>query len=343
MTLQSEILTQTILQQSGSELVFNRNTNSIQAISSDSASGYVFAPSKKQIFNIDELKKTIDINVSELLPPTQEQELDLVPRQLYIDSLEALAIAQTTIESQSEVIGELEAKLSELENRINSLNVELDNEKLLRIISEDNTDNIKQQIALINDGYQTALQRATIESISKTAAQAKVEGLTAQVEALKLQIASLNKEIDQLNKTIQGKDSQLIAGAKSGTEITVRVVKKQYEDQNDIYVDASNSGNYTWRNGPDIELYNFTSVDQKISFDISQVATPEGKWIQPLNDLILKAGEKQIIQLQLNTNVIHATNPNGPAEKPKHRFGTFTITSNSSNVVLTTTLYKTLK
>ena len=66
------------LQISGSLAVRDRDSVFIEASAKQDESGYVYAPSKKRVYNTDELKKAIDVNVFELIPNSPENNLDLL-------------------------------------------------------------------------------------------------------------------------------------------------------------------------------------------------------------------------------------------------------------------------
>jgi hypothetical protein len=138
------------LQNSGSLVARNKPNSYFQTNIEDEKGGFVYAPSKKRIYNTDELKKTIDINVVELVPDRLETELDLVPRVLYNDATRSLQLANETITSQSVVIGGLQAQVSELTALSASLDVQLDNERLLRVTAESNSEQLRKQFVLIN-------------------------------------------------------------------------------------------------------------------------------------------------------------------------------------------------
>lgn len=255
------------VQLSGSLIAKSRETLAFQADTNAPSEGFIFAPQKKETYNIDELKKTIDVNVVELIPESPETELDLVPRSIYEEALEALADALDTIEIQTETIATLESRVTELEAEVETLKEDIDNEQLLRVLAEENASNLREEIVLISTDTQNALQRSILEGIEKSSLEAKNEGLTAQVEALKDEAASLQSEIDQLTSTIEGKEAQIQAGAKAGLDLTLLVKNKKDEEGQDLVYRLRNSDNKLkeWINGPEVEVYNFTGESLTIN------------------------------------------------------------------------------
>jgi hypothetical protein len=160
--------------------------------------------------------------------------------------------------------------VSELESRVSTLEADLDNATLLQILAETNADNIRQQMILVNDNAQAALQRSTLEGIEKSSLSGRNEGLYAQVQSLKSEIVTLNETIDRLEDQLYGKQAAIEAGAKAGTDIAVRVINKP----NLLYSDltyrarAKDDGRGIWVNGGDVELFNFS--DEAVSVTITQ-------------------------------------------------------------------------
>lgn len=282
----------TELAASGSLIAAARETIPFEATIKDPESGFIFSPQTTQVYDTSALKKAIDTGITEMSSPEQEVELDLVPRPLYEDALEALATAEQVIETQSATIADLEAKISELESQIETLASDLDNERLLRVVAEANADNFRQQLQLINESSQVALQRSILEGIQRSSAEATKESLRAEVEALKEKAITLQQTIDSLNAIINGKDAQLAAGAEAGINVTVRVISKPAPADEDLVLDVSiddcNAGTGAfWINGPQIEIYNSSTTDQTISFDTSQCIADGQVWVQPVTGLTI--------------------------------------------------------
>lgn len=330
------------VQLSGSLIAKNRETLAFQAEVRDDSTGFIFAPSKKEVYDIDELKKARDLELVELIPPNPETELDLVPRPLYEEALEALAIAEETINIQTQTIGQLEATVADLENQVETLKEEVDNEKLLRVLAEDNYETARQEIGVITQDSQLSYQRSILEGIEKTSLEAKNEGLNAQVEALKDELAAKQSEIDQLQKSINGKEAQIDAGAKTNTEITVRVLEIAKPTEADLKLDSIkvNSGDDPygdgkWENGPTLEIYNFTAEIQTIKFDTSGTF-----WISSMPSFQLNPNQIKKVTVPTDGGEILSARPWKGSQDAKSYFGSILVKSNSSSVTLDTTMYK---
>lgn len=287
------------LQNSGSLVSKARTTSYFQTNIEDEKGGFVYAPSKKRIYNTDELKKTIDINVVELIPERQEAELDLVPRPLYNEATRSLELANETIASQSIVIGGLQAQVSELTTISASLDVQLDNERLLRVTAESNAEQLRKQFVLVNDTMQTSLQRSVNEGIERSALQARNEGQNAQIQ-------SLAKQVDSLTQQLNGKNARLAEGAKAGADITVRVIEKSDPAAKELYFDVK-TGETTgkWVNGPTVELFNTTLEPQQVQITIKNTQ----KWISGPSIVNIDPQQKVEVTIQPDFNVINGLDP----------------------------------
>jgi hypothetical protein len=268
----TELQIKSNLQQSGSLVSTARANVVFESTVDDMSTGYIYAPTQKKIYNTDELKKALDIEVTELLPDDQSQELDLVPRPLYEDAVNALIIAEATIEDQSYEIANLEATASFLQSKINVLEVQVDSEALLRIISEANADNIRQQLVLINDNAQTALQRSVLEGISRSALEARNSGLATQVQALKSEV------LDWKILAQQAQIRQAAAQAADGFPGTYeqgeyggwKIPQSEISNPNSqLLIGVWNDDDVRYIQGTALNLYNFSEeVEQTFTFSV---------------------------------------------------------------------------
>lgn len=350
---------------SGSEIATARETIPFEATVKDPASGFIFSPSTSPAYDPSALKKAIDTNLGEMSVPEEEVILDLVPRPLYEDALEALATAEQIIETQSVTIADLEIKVSELQSQIETLSSDLDNERLQRVVAEANADNFRQQLQLINESAQVALQRSILEGIERTSCEAISEGLRAEVAALKEKTITLQQQIDSLNNLLAGRDAQIQAGADFNGEITVRVLSKPEAGDSDLSfltsVNRAKSNSGTWINGPTIEIGNYSTVDQTINIDMSGNTAKGYPWLLPpttngvvVNNIVIKSQEKIIVQFGPDyasiQNILPTRLPNvslfgvqiGSNQVATTSGGKIVINSNTTSFALSTKLRKTV-
>lgn len=317
---------------SGSLVARDRENVYFEASLDEDKSGFVYAPSKKRVYNTDELKKAIDVNVFELIPSSPELELDLVPRPVYNEATYSLQLARITIASQSIQISELETEVARLVAVSASLDLELDSERLLRVTAEANAETLRTQFAIITDQLQTNIQRMTLEGIENASLKARNEGQNAIIESLKKQVDSLT---DQLN----GKNARLAEGAKSGADITVRVINKGEQRYNDLTyrARAKDDGNGKWINGPEVEIYNFTLEVQNISITQKGIDFLSGPFSVTVNPQ-----EKKTISFTHNAGKVDGFAPSAGFgfTGDKEYTGTLEFKSTNGTVSLSTAVQK---
>lgn len=271
---------------SGSLVARDRDNVYFEATLDQDKTGFVYAPSKKRVYNTDELRKAIDVNVFELIPNSPEIELDLVPRPVYNDATRSLQLANGTITSQSVQISELQSEVANLTAVSAALDIELDSERLIRVTAEANAESLRTQFAIITDTLQGNIQRMTLEGIENSSLKARNEGQNATIESLK-------KQVDSLTEQLNGKNARIAEGAKAGADITVRVINKSDPKYNDLTFRgrAKDDGNGNWINGPEVEIYNFSLETQNVTItekNISFLSGPFSAVVQPQEKVVIK-------------------------------------------------------
>lgn len=320
------------LQMSGSLIARDRENVYFEASLDEDKAGFVYAPSKKRVYNTDELKKAIDVNVFELIPSSPELELDLVPRPVYNEATYSLQLARITIASQSLQISQLETEVARLVAVSASLDLELDSERLLRVTAEANAETLRTQFAIITDQLQTNIQRMTLEGIENASLKARNEGQNATIESLKKQVDSLT---DQLN----GKNARLAEGAKSGADITVRVINKGDQRYNDLTFRgrAKDDGRGSWINGPEVEIYNFTLEAQNVTITEKNTSFLSGPF-----SVIIQPQEKKTISFTTNAKKVDDFAPSAGfgGKGDKEYTGTLEFKTTNGTVSLSTSVQK---
>ena len=327
------------LQISGSLVARERDTVYFEASLDQDKTGFVYAPSKKRIYNTDELKKAIDVNVFELIPTSPEIELDLIPRPVYNEATRSLELANGTIASQSIQISELQSEVANLTAISASLDIELDSERLLRVTAESNAESLRTQFAIITDTLQSNIQRMTLEGIENSSLKGRNEGQNATIESLK-------KQVDSLTEQLNGKNARLAEGAKAGADITARIIEKENAAATDIFYDSvvDDNGGGKWINGPTIELFNF-SVDEQV-VTVSQNVDDNANWLSFPSSITLKSQEKIQITLGTDKDLINSVGPTarflgifggGSARQYK---GTLAFKTKNGTISFSTTLDK---
>jgi hypothetical protein len=245
------------LQMSGSLAARDRVGVTFQAAIDNNKEGYIYAATKKRVYNIDELKKAIDVNITELIPESQAAELDLIPRPLYNEVTQSVIDLTEEVIRLNTIVVDLTAKVSELEIVSESLRVDVDSQKILVASFENqlNQSNVKISSTVVD--LQNSIQRGTAEAIQRVS-------LTARNQSLK-------EQNDQYREILEGKQAKIAEGAKVGMDFSVKVIQKGEAAQNDLTFRgrAKDDGNGSWINGPDVEFYNFSREPVTLTFEQS--------------------------------------------------------------------------
>ncbi len=320
------------IQNSGSLVARDRDNVYFEATLDSDKTGYVYAPSKKRVYNTDELKKAIDVNVFELIPSSPELELDLVPRPVYNDATRSLELANGTITSQSLQISLLQSEVANLTAISAALDIELDSERLLRVTAEANAESLRTQFAIISDTLQGNIQRMTLEGIENASLKARNEGQNATIESLK-------KQVDSLTEQLNGKNARIAEGAKAGADITVRVINKGDQKYNDLTyrARAKDDGNGKWINGPEVEIFNFSLEVQNVTITEKNVSFIGGPF-----SVSVPPQEKKTISFTHNAGKVDGFKPSSGCgfTGDKEYTGTLEFKSTNGTVSLSTSVQK---
>lgn len=280
---------------SGSLVLPNRNDAGVYEFrEAQQKDGVVYGKLVKPKYNVDELIKSIDTTIFELLPVEEPELPETVLKVIYDAALEDIRLRDITIAEQTDIILDLRAKVSELEIVSQSLRVELDNKDLLVA----NADNLAAQstnkVSSTIIDLQNAIQKATAESIQRVSLFARNQ--------------ALEQELGALREQLYGKQGKLAEGAKVGEDFSAKIIEVKDKEVGDIaYRARANKNTEEWINGPTLELTNFTTdKDTTITFTISGDPI-----INVPGSVTLKAGETKNVVLRENIGWIRDQKPKG--------------------------------
>ena len=258
--------------------------------------GVVYGKLVKPKYNVDELIKSIDTTIFELLPIEEPELPETVLKVIYDAALEDIRLRDITIAEQTDIILDLRAKVTELEIVSQSLRVEIDGKELLVA----NADNLAAQstnkVSSTLIDLQNSIQKATVESIQRVSLFARNQ--------------ALEQELGALREQLYGKQGKIAEGAKVGEDFSAKIIEVKNKDLGDIaYRARANKATEEWINGPTLELTNFTTnKDTNITFTISGDPI-----INVPGSVTLKAGETKNVKLVENINWIRDQKPKGIA------------------------------
>jgi hypothetical protein len=304
----------------------NNGINLFEELSIDD--GVVSSKLLKPKYNKEQLIKSIDTTIIELIPVEVPELPDMVLRSIWLEALAEIEIRDNEIRRLNGIISGLEARILELEAELENLRIELDSQKILSATYQNQNQLSVTRVQQSIGDLQNSLQKATAEAIQRVS-------LTARVE-------SLSEENKRLKDVLEGKQAKQAEGAKVGMDFSIKVITKgDAASQDDLIFNAraKDDGRGKWINGPDIELYNFSSEEVTISF--TQTGEVKGI-INPVSSVTLKPKQTSKITLKTNDDKVDDFAPSagvGLTGDKTYR-GSFVAKSNKSTLNLSIQLQK---
>lgn len=337
---------ESILISSGSAAIAKNEYNVTIVDNKNVASSLVFKELNKDKYDEEEIKKAINVNVTELKPNIPEPNLNLIPKPIY----DKLALQYADLQKQ---YNDLETIYQVALAEIRRLDTEVKRVTIEKLTIEQKDDlianqmeTLKDTLNLFTDQIQTAVQKSVEESILRTSLQSQNAGYKVQIEALIKQIDSLNSIIEGLQAQLgavqqqqaitTGTQAQALAGGAdvinevvilkiNGPEIdkAFKIASKQKASSTDV----------KWTSGGTLDFTNNDKSPVTITlshptppgFSIDWMTFPKGK------SFTIAAGASESIQLGIDHN-----SGNGKDSKKK-LFGYSGSTDYKSELTITVT------
>jgi hypothetical protein len=205
--LKNETLTKELLSK-GSSVITTRNDFGVHVFSGSLDDGVVSGRLGRPKYNIDELQKTVNTTITELVPVKRPTPPRTVPFEVYNDALTDIADRDTTIERLNVTNSNLQSRITELETENQSLDIEIDGARTLQSIAENQSQIANNRVSSTIQQLQFSIQKATQEAMQRASLQARNDVLLTENASLR--------------ELLYGKSAQVQAGAKSsGTLFTV--------------------------------------------------------------------------------------------------------------------------
>ena len=308
---------ESILISSGSAAIAKNEYNVTIVDNKNVASSLVFKELNKDKYDEEEIKKAINVNVTELKPNIPEPNLNLIPKPIY----DKLALQYADLQKQ---YNDLETIYQVALAEIRRLDTEVKRVTIEKLTIEQKDDlianqmeTLKDTLNLFTDQIQTAVQKSVEESILRTSLQSQNAGYKVQIEALIKQIDSLNSIIEGLQAQLgavqqqqaitTGTQAQALAGGAdvinevvilkiNGPEIdkAFKIASKQKASSTDV----------KWTSGGTLDFTNNDKSPVTITlshptppgFSIDWMTFPKGK------SFTIAAGASESIQLGIDHN-----------------------------------------
>lgn len=314
---------------SGSLAIKTKNLSGVHLFEEKNReAGIIFGKLTRPKYDDNEVLKSIDTTIIELLPIEPPPLDDTVPRPIYNEVTQSVIDLTEEVTRLNEEILDLTAKVAELEIVTQSLRIELDNASINTAQAQNNAAQIGFRVESSVIDLSNAIQKATTEAIQRVSLSAR--------------IASLEEQNRQYKETLEGKDAKLAEGAKVGMDLSVKVINKGSETiPEDLAFNgrAKDDGRGSWLKGPDVELYNFT--EESIEVSMTQDGTTKGT-IEDIGKITLQGKERKTIKLKTIDKKVDGLKPSsgaGTSRDQAHK-GTLIFKSPTSSVTLSLVIQK---
>jgi hypothetical protein len=193
--LREELLT------NGSSAIDTRNEFGVHIFEgSDLDDGVVYGRLSRPKYNIGELEKSVNVKITELLPPTPRVERRTVPIEVYNAATQSIADRDTQIIGLNGIVSNLQSEVASLQSEVQASDIEIDGVKNLQGIAQNQAQIANQRTISSISQLQFSIQKATQEAIQRASLQAQNEVLLT--------------ENGSLRGLLYGKTAQQQAGAK---------------------------------------------------------------------------------------------------------------------------------
>jgi len=162
-------------------------------------------------YNTNELSKSVNLQVTELIKPLPEIRLDLVPKPIYDTELSHSADLQIEVNMLNADVDSLKARVQALMADSSSLYLDNDNLRVQNAVLNNKLGSIQKTTLDLKSNLTTSLTKAINEATERTSIEAENTGLVAQKTALIKQIDTLNNLLAQANASLQVAQQQLSA------------------------------------------------------------------------------------------------------------------------------------
>ncbi len=199
--LQNETLISELLV-SGSSAIKTKNDFGIHTFEQTSnTDGVISAKLVKPKYNQNELIKSIDTVIFELLPVAPPPIDDRIPRPIYNQVTQSVIDLTAQVEELTTEVFTLRAKVQDVEIVSESLKVQLDLKDLNVASSQNQSTQLTSKVTSTITELQNSIQKGTLEAIQRVSLFARNQ--------------SLEQELSTLREAVSAKEQALAAGALS--------------------------------------------------------------------------------------------------------------------------------
>lgn len=258
---------------SGSNALGEKNSAGLRLFKeSDLGDGIVSGKLIRPKYNTEELKKSIDTEIFELIPVVIPDGPPMVLKSIYDDALERIDDLTIEVRNLNVEIGTLNSKISELELISESLKIQADNEILKANIATAQATTANEQIASTTIDLTNAIQNSINEAVERVSLTARIEALQESFRVQKELTEQREKE-NAAQTAVDGLNGFFQQTANVGWKISSSDVQKQ--GVLGLYIETKNDKDVTfWNGSKGVAFFNFTTQEQ--TFTLSYTGNKAG-------------------------------------------------------------------
>jgi len=327
------------IKKTGSKALKPKNDVGVNVVEkSDVSAGLISGKLIRPRYNEEELLKSVDTTIVELLPRERPLLPDTVLRSIYDEAIQSINDLTLQVESLESQVGSLTSEIESLNATNESLRRELDGVTISKVSSDEQLVVTQESFSTAQSDLQIAIQNSTQEAIQRVS-------LTARNE-------SLLQEVDLLREQLFGRTAQLAAGADSLSEtVTINNLNKG-GGEFDIYAESlkGTDGFRGFKSGEKFEIVNSGADAVTVKFEKSDdgdtgwfsISIPGSTGTSRGRQVSVPAGGQVVVTIKESMDVIDDKRPTG-AGKTRNYDGKVVVTTPSGEVQYTTRLRKARK
>ena len=185
---------------------------------------------EKPKYDEEQLIKSVDVEVDELIGKPKKPKPDVVPRPVYEDLRRLYEQALADLAEANERIAELESEIQSLNAEIEALLIENDSLKIQKASADNEAQSSTQRYSDLLKDFSNSIIKGTRDGIERVSLTAQVQGLQAQKEALRQLLVQTQSQLSGAQAESTAAASGLTPGKDNEFFYKVESVTKAAKD-----------------------------------------------------------------------------------------------------------------
>jgi hypothetical protein len=303
--LKNEILVSE-LTLSGSTAIKTKNEFGVHIFSGSIVNdGVISSRLVKPKYNTEELIKSIDTTIIELIPVRAPELPDTVLRSVYNIALGEIAVLTEEVATLNGVILTLQANITELEIVTQSLRVEIDGNAITVATLQNQNEQLTLRVQSSITDLQNSIQKATSEAIQRVSLTARNEALLQENDGLRTELELAKDRIELVTKDLNREaavGAELAKGAFGGNDLTAKPEPISDSSISAIAWRGRPQGDYRdgrFINGKTLSIFNASDDPVTVSF------TQQGiDFLSNISPITVRPKQFGTVSLSVNTTKV---------------------------------------